>query len=71
MKNSNWRRVAVILALILIGGIGFGFGVVTGAETAAEFFIDKATDIMGWENIEIDITRTELMDYYRKLKGGI
>ena len=70
MKSITWRRAAIILSFIIIGGIGFGAGYGMGAIATAEFFIDKAVKIMSYEGIFVDITRTELLEYYIKLKGG-
>ena len=71
MKNINYRRVAVILSVVIIGVIAFGAGYATGAVETTEFLIDQVVKIMGYEGISIDISRWELIEYYLKLKGGI
>ena len=70
MKNITWRRVAMILGLVVIGFIAFGTGYITGTTQTAEFMIDQVVRVMGYENITIDINRIELLQYYRRLKGG-
>ena len=70
MKNVTWRRVAMILGLIIIGMMAFGAGYSSGALSAADFMIEKVVQIMGYENITIDITMPELRQYYLRLKGG-
>ena len=70
MKNITWRRVAMILGIVIVGGIAFGAGYSAGALKASEFMIDQVVRIMGYENITIDISRTELLQYFVKLKGG-
>ena len=70
MKNITWRRVAMILGLVVIGFITFGVGYITGTTQAAEFMIDQVVRVIGYENITIDINRIELLQYYRRLKGG-
>ena len=70
MKNMTWRRIAIILLLVVAGLFAFGIGYATGATTIAEFMINKIVQIMGYENITIDITMPELRQYYLRLKGG-
>ncbi len=70
MKNVTWRRVAMILGLIIIGMMAFGAGYSAGALSAADFMIGTIVTIMGYENITIDITMPELRQYYLRLKGG-
>lgn len=70
MKNITWRRVAMVLGLIIIGIIAFGAGYSTGTLDTADFMIEKVVQIMGYENITIDITMPELRQYYLRLKGG-
>ena len=60
----------MILGLVVIGFITFGTGYITGTTQAAEFMIDQVVRVMGYENITIDINRIELLQYYRRLKGG-
>ncbi len=71
MKNITWRRIALILSLVVAGGISFGAGYAIGAMDTARFMIDQVVRVMGYENIFIDISRMELMEYYIKLKGGM
>jgi len=71
MKNITWRRVAMILAVVVAGLVCFGVGYATGAMNTTEFLIEKVVQVMGYENISIDISRAELIQYYLKLKGGI
>ena len=70
MKNVTWRRVAMILSVVVIGLIAFGAGVTIGASEAADFMINQVVKVMGFEDISIDISRVELIEYYLKLKGG-
>ena len=70
MRNITWRRVAMILGIIVIAGMAYGVGYSMGALSAAEFMIDQVVKVMGFENISIDISRVELIEYYLKLKGG-
>ena len=70
MKNITWRRVAMILGIIVIAGMAYGVGYSMGVLSAAEFMIDQVVKVMGYENITIDINKIELMTYYLKLKGG-
>ena len=71
MKNITWRRVAMILSVVIVGMLCFGVGYATGAMNTTEFLIEKVVQVMGYENINIDISRVELIQYYLKLKGGI
>jgi len=71
MKNITWRRVAMILSLVIAGLVCFGIGYAIGAMNTTDFLIDKVVQVMGYENINIDISRVELIQYYLKLKGGI
>jgi len=71
MKNANWRRVALVLGLIVACSLFFGAGVAIGAQRTAEFLIEKVVQVMGYEGINIDISRAELLEYYIKLKGGM
>jgi len=71
MKNITWRKIALIISVILVGAVAFGIGYGLGAVDSAKFMIDKAVKIMQYEGINIDITRAELLQYYIKLKGGI
>ena len=71
MKNMTWRRVALVLGLIVACSLCFGAGVAIGAQRTAEFLIEKVVQVMGYEGINIDISRGELLEYYIKLKGGI
>ena len=71
MKNVTWRRIAMVLGVIVACSLFFGVGMAIGAQRTAEFLIEKVVQIMGYEGINIDISRAELIEYYIKLKGGI
>ena len=70
MKNMTWRRVAIILSIVVVAGMTFGVGYAMGAMETAEFLINQVVKIMGYENIYIDISKADLMHYYLRLKGG-
>ncbi len=70
MKNVTWRRTAIILGVIIIAAISFGVGCAMGAIETAEFLIDEVVRVMKYKEINIDITRVELFEYFIKLKGG-
>ena len=70
MKNITWKKIAVGLFILAVAALSLGIGAAFAAQEAAEFIIDKAYKIMGYEGITIDITKPELMEYYLKLKGG-
>ena len=71
MKNTDWRRIAMILGLVVAGGITYGVGYSMGSLRTAEFMIDQVARIMNYEGITINISRVELFEYFLKLKGGI
>jgi len=67
MKNITWRRIAIILGVLLAVGIAYGFGYASGAFDTAKKIIT-----LGVEVLEIrDTNAAELMHQYLKLKGGI
>jgi len=70
MKNMTWRRIALTLSVVLAGIIAFGVGYAVGAINTTDFLINKIVQVMGYENISIDISRAELIEYFFKLKGG-
>ncbi len=67
----NWRRIAIILGLVVAGSITYGIGYSIGSLRTAEFMIDQVARIMNYEGITINISRVELFEYFLKLKGGI
>lgn len=67
MKNITWRRVALILSVVIVGIVAFGVGYSIGALSVADFLIEKAVNM----GIVDDISKVELMEYYIKLKGGV
>ena len=68
MKNINWKRIAIILAITftVVVVIAFGIGYAFGGMDTAKWLINKAVD-MGVIN---GIGKAELMEYFLKLKGG-
>ena len=71
MKNITWRRTARILSIILAGVICFGVGYAMGAMDTAKWIFNQGLKILEMKGMNIDITRTELLEYYIKLKGGM
>ena len=71
MKNITWRRTAIILSIILAGVICFGVGYAMGATDTAKWIFNQGLKILEMKGMHIDITRTELLEYYIKLKGGM
>lgn len=70
MKNITWKRVAIILGILLAAGIAFGAGYAMGAFDTAKKIITLAVEVL-----EIrDVSAAELIHQYLKitgLKGGI
>jgi len=71
MKNITWRRVALILSVVIAGIICFGVGYMIGAMDSAKWIFKQGLKILEMKGMHIDITRTELLEYYIKLKGGM
>ena len=66
MKNITWRRIAIILGVLLAAGIAFGAGYSMGAIDTAKRIIT-----IGVEVLEIrDVNAMDLFTQYLKLKGG-
>ena len=66
MKNTNWRRAAMIMALVIAGIAAFGVGYISGAGDAAQKLITIAVEVLEIEKIGA----AELFHQYLKLKGG-
>lgn len=69
MKNKNWRRIAIILSLVVAGIICYGVGYAMGALDTAKFIVSAAEGFMEYQ--EIVIGKADLMEYFIKLKGGM
>ena len=67
----KWRRIAMILSVVIAGGIAFGAGYAIGAMDTAKFLISRTLDFLAYKGFPLDISKVELIEYYFKLKGGI
>ena len=68
MKNKNWRRIAIILSLVVAGILCYGVGYAMGALDTAKFVVSSAEAFMEYQ--EIVIGKADLMEFFIKLKGG-
>ncbi len=67
MKNKNWRRIAMILSLVVAGMGCYGIGYLFGSMDTAKYIIKVGAEVL---NIE-KIGAAELFQQYMKLKGGL
>ena len=67
MKSITWRRVAIVLGVVIVGLITFGAGYVYGSMSATKTLITIAFDVLDIERIGM----AELLEQYLKLKGGM
>jgi len=68
MQNKNWRRIALILSIMMAGTIIFGAGYAIGVYDTSKFVVNIAYKFAQYQNITLG--KAELMEYFIKLKGG-
>ncbi len=71
MKNNNWRRIALILMIIVGMIIAFEIGVGVGAIETAKWMINQIVKFLEYKGIDLDISKIDMLEYYQKVKGGI